>query len=76
MEPDEKDFSWSGLFIVTACCCFLFNVIIKILDGHFSPLLFLVAGVAGFLGLFSVAFKIIDRQVSKKNKKNSVFEKI
>ena len=46
---EEKEFTWSGLFAVTACCSFIFNVLIKLMDGSFSELLFIIGGIAAGL---------------------------
>jgi hypothetical protein len=69
MEDNELGgFSWSGLFIVTACCSFIFNVIVKVLDGDFSNLLFLIAGITAFLGIVSWGGKVLMRQYNKKRR--------
>lgn len=71
MEDNELGgFSWSVLFIVTACCSFLFNVVVKIMDGYFSDLLFLIAGITAFLGVISYAGKVLTRQYNKKKRRS------
>lgn len=72
MEDFEKEeqFSWSGLFLVTAGCSFLFNVAIKILDGNFSYLLFVIGFIAAGLGALNWAARSLSRQLNKKRKIN------
>lgn len=73
MDENEIDkFSWSALFLVTACCSFLFNFVLKIIDGHFSSWLLFIAGISGGLGLLSWLMSVIDRQYIKKNKNDRV----
>jgi hypothetical protein len=53
---DEKDslrLSWPTLFMVTALSFVLFNVIVKLLEGSYSPLLFRIAIIAAILGALS-----------------------
>ena len=50
MEFENDEFSWLALFLVTAACCVFFNVLLKLVEGNFSTLLFIVAGVAALLG--------------------------
>ena len=37
-DKDMKDFSWTGLFLVTGICAFLFSGIMKMLEGSYVPL--------------------------------------
>lgn len=71
-EREIEKFSWSGLFLVTACCSFLFSFVLKILDGAFSSWLLIIAGVTSVLGLLSWLISLIDRQYAKKSKGNRV----
>ncbi len=68
---DQKmnEFSWSMLFIVTACSSFLFNGVIKLMDGHFSNLLSIVGNTAIFLTLLNWAIRTTARYASKKRRK-------
>ena len=36
-DNDVKDFSWTGLFLVTGICSFLFSGIMKMLEGSYVP---------------------------------------
>ena len=65
---DDKEFSWSALFSVTACCSFVFNGPIKLMDGSFSNLLFQVGGIAAFLAVINWAARTMASQPSKKRK--------
>lgn len=67
-EKEWREFSWSGLFIVTACCSFLFNLIIKLMDGNFSNLLLGVGIFATFLGVANWGVSMLSRQSCKKRK--------
>lgn len=70
MENKEiSEFSWSGLFIVTACCSFLFNGAIKFLDGSFSNLLFVIGTAAAFLTIANWAARTVARSSNKKRSK-------
>lgn len=64
----EEEFSWSGLFLVTAGCSFLFNIAIKILDGNFSNLLLIIGFIAAGLGALNWTARILSRQLNKKGK--------
>lgn len=65
-NKDTSEFSWSGLFIVTACCSFLFNGVIKLLDGDFSNLLFVIGTIAAFLTIVNWAARTVVRNSIKK----------
>jgi len=73
MEDHESaGFSWSGLFLVTASCSFIFNLAVKILDGYYSNLLFMVASTTAVLGIFSFTIKLLLRHFSRKRKKQLI----
>lgn len=73
MEDHESaGFTWSGLFFVTASCSFIFNLAVKILDGYYSNLLFLIAGITAVLGTISFSIKLLLRHFSRKRKKQLV----
>jgi hypothetical protein len=61
---DEKEFTWSGLFLVTACSSFLFSGMVKLLDGSYSDLLLLIGGIALLLTVSNWVFKALKRQRS------------
>jgi|CXWL01.1.fsa_nt_gi hypothetical protein len=67
-EKEVSEFSWSGLFTVTAACSFLFNGIIKLLDGAFSNLLLAIGCIAVFLAVANWAGRMFIRQYSKKRR--------
>lgn len=69
MKDDEREFSWSVFFIVTSCCSFLFNGIIKVMDGSFSDLLLMVGLVAAFLAAMNWSLRTVARQASRKRRK-------
>ena len=65
-DHDSDQFSWPGLFIVTACCSFLFNVAVRVLDGYFSNLLSIIAVIAAILGVLSLGIQWLLRWYDKK----------
>ena len=70
MEKEEVDkFSWSGLFVVTACCTFLFNVGLKIVDGEFSRILLAVSVLSVALAVLNGFAMAIERRYLKKKKR-------
>jgi hypothetical protein len=65
-EKEMRKFSWSGLFIVTSTCSFLFSLFLKFIDGqHIS--LFIKIGVASLILAF---FSIINSLVKQKEAKS------
>jgi len=60
-HPNENndDFSWSGLFIVTALCFFTFSYAMKFLNGSHSSLFNKIAIVCGALGLVALLAKFL-----------------
>ena len=71
-EKEMYEFSWSGLFIVTACCSFLFSGIIKLLDGIFPIVLLVVGSIATILAIINVAARRIARQINMKRKSDQL----
>jgi hypothetical protein len=67
MEKDEiKVFSWTGLFLVTSVCFFVFSNFIKFLEGY-PPRIFIWIGfIALFLGLVSGAADFAKHSHNKK----------
>lgn len=63
-------FSWTTLFIVTACSSFIFCLILKVLNGNISGLFLKIGVFTGFLGLCSwgVRFLVNKMNASKKEK--------
>jgi len=68
-NKDISEFSWSGLFIVTACCSFLFNGVIKFLDGDFSNILFAIGTIAAFLAIVNWAARTVARRNFRKRRR-------
>lgn len=68
-NKDISDFSWSGLFIVTTCCSFLFNGVIKFLDGGFSNILFAIGIIAAFLAIVNWAVRTVARRSFNKRRR-------
>ncbi len=70
MKNEEDKFPWSGLFFVTAGCCFLFSFILRSMDGVFPTWLLIMGAGAGVLGLLSLTIQLIDRHHAKKRRDN------
>ena len=72
MEDKElTGFSWSGLFLVTGICSFIFLAAIKILDGTNSALFLFLGVIALFLLVVNWASRHIAKLVVKKKKEKS-----
>ena len=54
-EKEMKEFSWTGMFLVTGFCFFLFRLILKILDGTEPRIFLMIGSVSLFLGLLNAA---------------------
>ena len=65
MEPEESEFSWTALFVITSASFIVFNAAIKFLDGDFSPLLFAISGVAALLAIMNTIVKSVMSQHKK-----------
>ncbi len=73
MKNDEmREFSWSTLFVVTACCSFLFNGALKLPYGIISDLLLIVGGIAISLAVMNWTIRIIAWQASKKRRSRRI----
>ena len=70
---DLKDFSWSALFLVTGCSCFLFSAILKMLEGDYSKPLLWMGLAAFFFALLDYAGKLLAKTAAttKKRKRRS-----
>ncbi len=67
-EKEMMKFSWSGLFIVTSICSFLFSLVLKLIDGdHIS--VFIKIGV---VSLVLASFSIVNSLLKQKTAKNRV----
>lgn len=61
-EKETSEFSWTGLFLVTSFCFFIFSSFLKFIDNT-NPGIFLWIGfIALFLGLISSAGNMLDRK--------------
>jgi hypothetical protein len=68
-EKELKEFSWTGLFIVTGLCFFGFSAILEFLD-HTHPKIFIWIGLLSiFLGILNMISKLTTRSVTKKRNK-------
>jgi hypothetical protein len=68
MEDKEmRDFSWTGLFLVTGICSFLFSAVMKMLEGTYIPL-FTWMGIACLLlgSINGIGVLIIRTETRKK----------
>jgi len=68
-EKELKEFSWTGLFIVTGLCFFAFSAVLEFLD-HTHPRIFIWIGLVSiFLGIVNIISKIVSRPSGKKRSK-------
>lgn len=58
-ENPERDDSLSLLFFITGLSAFLFDGIIYILDGIFSPLFTWIGVITSFIGILLFLFSIL-----------------
>ena len=66
-----KEFSWTGLFLVTSFCFFAFSMILELLD-HTHPALFIwIGGISLFLGLLNAILTSLTRSSGKDKRKLS-----
>jgi uncharacterized membrane protein YgdD (TMEM256/DUF423 family) len=70
-EREMREFSWTGLFLVTGLCFFIFSGILEYLD-HTHPSFFIwIGSISIFLGLLNIATRSMSRATSKANRKLS-----
>jgi len=68
-EKELKEFSWTGLFIVTGLCFWGFSAILEFLD-HTHPRIFIWIGSASvLLGVLNMISKLVSRTSIKKRSK-------
>jgi hypothetical protein len=68
MEDREmKEFSWTGLFLVTGFCFFLFSAIMKLLAGEPVPIFTWIGIACVFLGSLNGIGTFILRAEQKKS---------
>lgn len=70
-EKEMMNFSWTGRFLVTGISCFLFSMMLKILDGDHSRFLVLTGAVTLTLGLLNWAGRIMSTAASPKKERES-----
>lgn len=70
-EKEMMNFSWTGRFLVTGFSCFLFSMMLKILDGDHSRFLVLTGTVTLILGLLNWAGRIMSTAASPKKERES-----
>lgn len=61
-ENEQKEYTWSGLFVVTTCSSILFNIFIKLMDDNFSNLLLIISGIGIFFSISNWAFRKLARE--------------
>lgn len=66
-ERDESGFSWQSLFWVTGFSGLAFDLILKFLDGHHSPIMLWISVIALSLGLLNFLIILFARKASNKN---------
>jgi len=52
-EKDMKEFSWTGLFLVTAFCFFAFSGILEFLNNTYPGYFLWIGGISLLLGLLN-----------------------
>jgi len=68
-EKELKEFSWTGLFIITGLCFFGFSAVLEFLD-HSHPRIFIWIGAGSiFLGILNMISKLTARPSLKKRNK-------
>lgn len=69
MDDKDLSFTWSGLFIVTACCCLAFAGIIRVVDGHFPRLLMIIGITALVLAVLNGLTRFASVRLNRKKQK-------
>jgi hypothetical protein len=62
-EKDLREFSWTGLFIVTGCCFFLFSGVMKLLEGVHIPFFTWTGFASLLLGSLSTVGNLLAKSV-------------
>ena len=65
-EKEMMEFSWTALFFVTGVSSFIFNAILKILDGSHSHLLLMTGYITLFLGVANWGVKKLIQHYNRK----------
>ena len=65
-EKEMMKFSWSGLFIVTSICSFLFSLFLKLIDGEHISLFIKI----GFASLFLASLSLVNNLLKQKDAKS------
>jgi hypothetical protein len=64
-EKEMMKFSWSGLFIVTSICSFLFSLVLKLIDGEHISLFIKI----GFASLILASLSLVNSLLKQKDAK-------
>lgn len=73
---DERSFvfTWSALFVVTACCCLSFASMIRLVDGRFPRLLLLIGIVAAILAVLNLIARLLSDWLNRRKERFTVPE--
>lgn len=66
MDDRSFVFTWSALFVVTACCCLSFAGVIRLVDGHFPRLLVVIGIAAAVLAVLNIVVRLLAAWLDKK----------
>ena len=64
-EREMREFSWTGLFLVTGCCFFIFSAVMKMLEGEHVPFFTWIGLASLLLGTLSGISHLAVRGASK-----------
>jgi len=70
-EKEMREFSWTGLFLVTSFCFFAFSIILELLDHDHPDFFIWIAGSSLFLGLINGISTLLTRTSGKRRRKLS-----
>ena len=70
-ENEPKEYTWSGLFAITAFSSVLFNVFIKLMDENFSYLFLKISVIAFFFAIANWVYRKLARKkyINKKKRR-------
>lgn len=69
MDDRDLSFTWSGLFLVTACCCLAFAGVIRVVDGHFPRLLMIIGVSSLVLAVLNGLARFLSNRLNRKKQK-------
>ena len=70
-EKEMRQFSWTGLFLVTGLCFFAFSFILKFLDNSHPRKFLWIGGICLFLGLLNAVTTFVTNTSGKDRRKLS-----